>query len=154
MGGGPVRGTSLPHKSQPTSSGISGWWEPAEVTCPGRTVITPHPLAGPRVASGSLEKVCEPGTLPLAADLLSLRPRALLCIKLRPRCFRWLKLRKPQPGPFPVLHTKLSQPSLAQHGDVQILPLPCVLRAVLQQLKCAVCNLFRASQRPWGSLVS
>lgn len=40
-------------QSQPTSSGISGWWGPAEVTCPGRrTEVTHCPLARPGVASG------------------------------------------------------------------------------------------------------
>ena len=47
----------------------------------------------------------------LATHLIVLELRLLCLLNLDPAavceaCFPWLKLRKPQPGPFPVLHTK------------------------------------------------
>lgn len=118
---GPFCHTNHSHQvrqSQITSPGFSGSWGPAEVTCLGRRTEN-LPTSHTRIASNSPMKVCELGTLLLAAHLISLGPRALLFIKLGPRCcweacFPWLKLRKPQPGPFPMLlikHASLPWPS-------------------------------------------
>lgn len=71
-------------QSQITRPGFSGWWGPAEVTCPGRTENLP--TSHTRIVSHCPVNVCELGAWLLAVHLISLEPRALLFIKLGPCC--------------------------------------------------------------------
>lgn len=142
-------------QSQVTSPGFSAWWGPAKVTCPGRRAE--HvPTSRIRSASSCPMKISELGILLLTAYLISLGPRALLFMKLGPCCccFPWLKLRKPQPGPFPMLLIKYA--GLLWPSVIKLRPFPelCSLRGVLQLLKCHTCNGLCSSKRPWGSAVN